>query len=195
METTQKTHWKKHIDPRYISGDDLKYNLHGLYDNTVVRIVAHSDVPTFDQKLQTEVYKTGLVLQDMNGVTLPKKLIVNVENGKVLKGIFKSDFVEDWISKNTPFTIYAKADKRHGWVARVKPHYAAPQQSAPEQPKIDPSKIAEACADLDSAESMVALESVWLSLDKLVQRNPEVINAKDQRKAELKKGGSNEQAA
>ena len=57
---TQKTHWKKNNDPRYISGEELKFELHGLKDNMVVQIVKFNDSETFDQANNSTVVKTGL---------------------------------------------------------------------------------------------------------------------------------------
>lgn len=180
---TQKTHWKKNNDPRYISGEELKFELHGLKDNMVVQIVKFSDSETFDQANQSTVVKTGLFLADLNGIPLRKPVILNNTNGKFLEKAFGSKFLEDWIGK--PVVLYAATDKRHGYVARFKAYYPTLAQPQQQPPAITKDQIIDACLLIESAESLNNLKSIYTKLDKSVALHPEVVGAKDRRKGEL----------
>lgn len=112
------THWRKNLDTRYISGENLHAELGGLKKEMLVEIIGTKDVPTFDQKLQAEVDKTALYLKDMEGNKIAKPVILNVTKAKQCEVWFESDQVEDWVGRC--FTIYCQAHKRHGWVVLLK---------------------------------------------------------------------------
>ena len=120
-----KTPWSKNNDSRYISGEDLQFGLElnkGLKPEMVVKISTFKDSETFDQNAQEKIIKTGLTLIDIEtGNELYKPLILNNINGDFLEKEFGSIYLEDWIGKE--FVLYAKADKRHVFVARCKKYY------------------------------------------------------------------------
>ena len=113
-----KTHWKKNNDSRYISGEDLKEGLRGLKPEMIVTVVKFSDADSFDQQSQQKITVTGLFLQEVGGKELPKPVILNNTNAKVLTAISGSPFMEDWTGK--PVMLFAQADKRHGYVVRFR---------------------------------------------------------------------------
>lgn len=123
MSTENLTHWKKNNDSKYISGEDLQAELHGLKKEMVVSIAKFEDAETFDQNNQAKVIKTGFWLKGQDGKLLYKPVLLNKTNAKFCASEFKSDFMEHWIDR--PFTIYAKHDKRHGYVVRFK-NYVLP---------------------------------------------------------------------
>lgn len=116
MET--KTHWKKNLDSKFISGEDLKGGLNGLKPEMAVVIEKFTDAETFDQNKQAKSVVTGLFLKELNGKSLYKPVILNKTNAKFMIKEFGSEFMEDWINK--PITLYAVADSRHGFVVRFK---------------------------------------------------------------------------
>jgi hypothetical protein len=114
----EKTHWRKNNDTRYISGETLVAELHGLKKEMVVTISSFKDSETFDQNNQETKIKSGLFLKTLDGKDVYKPVILNTTNSKFLAKEFGSDFLEDWIGK--PVTMFAMADKRHGYVVRFK---------------------------------------------------------------------------
>lgn len=170
MET--KTHWKKNLDPRYISGDDLKAGLNGLAPEMVVTISAGKDAPTFDQTKQAEVSKTALWLKDLSGKNIYKPVILNVTNAKSLSKEFGSDFIEDWYNK--PVVLYACPDRRFGHVARFKKYYP------PVQVKAD-----NALSELSKCSNLIELSDVWTKLTTAEKQLPTVISKKDELKSKL----------
>lgn len=116
--TEIKTHWKKNLDSKFISGEDLKSELNGLKPEMAIVIEKFTDTETFDQNKQAKITVTGLFLKDLNGKALYKPVILNKTNAKFMIKEFGSDFMEDWINK--PITLYTVADSRHGFVVRFK---------------------------------------------------------------------------
>lgn len=113
-----KTHWKKNLDSRYISGEDLNAELNGLKKEMVVIISNFKDAETFDQKTQETKLRSGLFLKTLDGKDVYKPAILNATNAKFFIKEFGSEYLEDWTGK--PITMYAQADKRHGFVVRFK---------------------------------------------------------------------------
>jgi hypothetical protein len=144
------THWKKNIDSRYISGEDLKAELHGLKPEMVVVIEKFQDAETFDQKKQEKAVKTGFFLKEVGGTILYKPVLLNGTNAKFCAKEFGSDFMENWIGK--PFVMYACPDSRFGFVVRFKKYYP---------PVIKPDKAIEA---LSKATTLDGLAAAWTSL-------------------------------
>lgn len=169
MET--KTYWKKNLDSRYISGEDLQEEMHGLKKEMAVMIDRFEDSETFDQNNQKSVTKTGLWLKELNGRPVYKPVILNNTNGDFLEKEFKTKYLEEWIGK--PFVLYAKPDKRHGFVARFKKYYA-PQISD-----------ANALTILALATTQDELKDKWGSLSAAERNIPSVIKFKDDLKAKL----------
>ncbi len=160
-----KTHWKKNNDPKYISGEDLKDGIEigkGLAPEMVVIIDRFEDSETFDQNQNAKVIKTGFWLKDLNGNKIYKPVILNNTNADFCIKEFKSQFMEDWLNK--PLVLYARPDKRHGYVARFKKYYPPAQIS-----DVNALKLIESSKDLDD------LKSNFLSLSKDEQRLTTVI--------------------
>lgn len=170
---TQKTHWRKNLDPRYVSGEDLKNSLHGLKPEMVVCVHEMKDAPTFDQSTQKEVTKTSLWLKDLqSGQVIYKPVILNVSNAKTFAKEFNSDFIEDWYNK--PIVLFAQPDKRLGHVARFK-HYFPPA-------KITDSN---AVSELNRATDLQSLGEIWAALSAEEKKLPTVIKLKDDLKTKL----------
>jgi hypothetical protein len=123
MEQT-KTHWKKNVDSRYISGEDLLNGEvigKGLRPEMVVVIKSQTDADAYDQGSKESVKKTALYLFDVQAKKdVYKPLLLNKSLVDFCRNEFKSDFIEDWFEK--PFVLYAQPDKRHGHVARARKH-------------------------------------------------------------------------
>jgi hypothetical protein len=116
MET--KTMWKKNLDSKFISGDDLQQSLNGLSPEMPVILVKFNDEETFDQNKQSKIVRTGLIFKTIDGKEVYKPAILNKTNAKFFAKEFGSDFMEDWIGKVA--IMYAQKDSRHGYVVRYK---------------------------------------------------------------------------
>jgi len=117
METT-KTLWKKNLDSKYISGEDLQLSNKGLKPEMVVTIERFNDDKTFDKQKNSDVIVSALYLKEVNGAALYKPVILNRTNAKFFVKETGSDFMEDWLNK--PVIVYAQKDSRHGFVVRFK---------------------------------------------------------------------------
>lgn len=170
---TQKTHWRKNLDPRYVSGEDLKNSLHGLKPEMVVCVHEMKDAPTFDQSTQKETIKTSLWLKDLaTNHVIYKPVILNVSNAKTFAKEFGSDFIEDWYGK--PIVLFAQPDKRFGHVARFK-HYYAPAAVTD----------TEAIKKLNGATTLETLGTIWTALSAAEKNLPTVLKLKDELKTKL----------
>lgn len=169
--TQTLTHWKKNNDSRYISGEDLQSELHGLRKEMVVVIERFEDAETFDQASNQKAIKTGFWLKELNGTKVYKPVILNNTNADFCRKEFNSDYMEHWIGK--PFVLYAKPDKRHGYVARFKKYYA-PQVSD-----------ANALTMLALATTQDELKETWGKLSAAERNLPTVITLKDELKSKL----------
>ena len=169
---TEKTPWRKNLDSRYISGENLKYEMVGLKPEMVVVVESFEDVETYDQKNQTEAVKSGLFLVEFKtGKKLPKPAILNVRAAKFFEKEFNSIFIDDWLKK--PVVIYAKPDKRFNWVVDFKKYY--------------PPQISDvnALGVLSVANSLEQLGEIWNGLTAEERKLPKVIALKDEMKAKL----------
>lgn len=117
METT-KTLWKKNLDSKYISGEDLQLSNKGLKPEMIVTIERFNDDKTFDKQKNSDVIVSALYLKEVNGAALYKPVILNRTNAKFFVKETGSDFMEDWLNK--PVIVYAQKDSRHGFVVRFK---------------------------------------------------------------------------
>jgi hypothetical protein len=117
METT-KTLWKKNLDSKYISGEDLQLSNKGLKPEMIVTIERFNDDKTFDKQKNSDVIVSALYLKEVNGATLYKPVVLNRTNAKFFVKETGSDFMEDWLNK--PVIVYAQKDSRHGFVVRFK---------------------------------------------------------------------------
>ncbi len=161
MEEIKKTAWRKNLDPRYISGEDLITEMNGLKKEMIVTIAKFSDVPTFNQKEQKEVTSTAIWLIDFQTKKLIyKPVILNVGRGKFLSKELGNGslYIEDF-STDTPFTMFAQADPRHGQVVRFRKYYPPAQTS-----DVNALKLLSESKDLEE------LKKNFLSLTKDEQR-------------------------
>lgn len=177
MSEQTKTPWRKNIDPRYISGEDLLNGLElgkGLRKEMVVCIIQQQDAPAFDQKLQAETTKTSLHLKDLEtGKTIYKPCLLNVTRAEFLtKESGGSIYIEDWYG--IPFVMYAKPDKRHGHVVAFKKYYP-PAQITPDA----------ALTKLRACTTQSELVEAWKGLSGAEKALPAVLAEKDKLKGEL----------
>lgn len=176
----EKTLWRKNLDKRYISGEDLLNGVaagKGLKPEMVVTLSTWADAPAFDQKLQKEVDKTAIYLKEYpSGTPLYKPALLNVANGEFLsKEIGGSSLYIDDFDKTKPFIIYAKPDSRHGHVARFKKYYAPA--------KVDADK--NAIELLNKSTTMAELGENWGKLTPAEKNLPTVLALKETLKAKL----------
>jgi len=171
----EKTLWRKNLDKRYISGEDLLNEIKGLRKEMVVTLSSWADSPAFDQKTQKEVDKTAIYLKEFpSGKPLYKPALLNVINGGFLsKEIGGNSIYIDDFDKTKPFVLYAQPDARHGHVARFKKYY----------PPVTVSDI-KAIASLRAAKDLTTLEAAWAALSAEEKKLPTVIA-----KAKELKGG------
>ena len=176
MEKETLTHWKKNNDSRYISGEDLQNGEiigKGLRKEMIVIIDSFQDVDSFDQNEQKKVIKTGFNLTEIEtGKKLYKPVILNNTNADFCIKEFKSDFMEHWLNK--PLILFAKPDKRHGFVARFKKHYAKPTITD-----------VNALSILNASKTLEELKDNWGKLSKEECKLPTVLKAKDDLKTLL----------
>lgn len=176
METL--THFRKNLDARYVSGEDLKYGEtlnHGLRPEMVVTISSFEDKETYAQDLKKNVLKTGLFLKEYpSGKAVYKPVILNNTNAKFFANETGSPFMENWL--NIPVVLWAMPDSRFGHVARFKKYYPPAQVSD-----------ANAIAKLNEAEkTSEALNSVWGELSAEEKKLPSVLAVVNKLKGELK---------
>lgn len=177
----EKTLWRKNLDKRYISGEDLLNGIaagKGLKPEMTVTISKYEDSPAFDQKKQEEVDKTAVWLKEYpSGKPVYKPMLLNVTNGEFLsKEIGNNSIFIDDFDTTKPFVIYAMAHKRHGHVCRCKKYYP-------------PATVtdANAIAKLNVAEkTSEALNAVWGELSAEEKKLPSVLAVVNKLKGELK---------
>lgn len=181
MADEVKIPWRKNLDKRYISGEDLKYGESmgkGLREEMVVTMAKFNDAPAYDQNAKAEVTKTAIWLNEYpSGKPLYKPALLNVINGQFLSkeigngSIYITDF-----DYTKPFIIWAQPDSRHGHVARFKKYY----------PPVTISDTA-AIAKLNGAEkTSEALNAVWAELSDAEKKLPSVLAIVQKLKGELK---------
>jgi len=177
----EKTLWRKNLDKRYISGEDLLNGIaagKGLKPEMVVTISKYEDSPAFDQKKNEEVDKTAIWLKEYpSGTPLYKPMLLNVTNGEFLsKEIGNNSIFIDDFDTTKPFVIYAMPSKRHGHVARCKKYYAPATVS-----DVNALKLLNA-ADKTSE----ALNKVWAELSAEEKKLPTVLALVNKLKGEIK---------
>lgn len=118
------TSWRKNLDSRYISGEDLLSGLHGLKPEMIVTLEKFEDMETFDQQKNSKVIKTGFWLKEQNGTAVYKPVLLNKINARFFEKELGTDKMEKWLGHTA--VLYAQKDSRHGHVARFK-RYSQPQ--------------------------------------------------------------------
>jgi hypothetical protein len=178
MATETLTHFKKNLDPRYISGEDLKYGEtlnHRLRPEMVVTISSFEDKETYAQELKKNVLKTGLFLKEYpSGKPVYKPVILNNTNAKFFASETGSPFMEKWL--NIPVVLWAMADSRFGYVARFKKYYPPAQVDA------DKSAI----EALNKCTTLSELGDIWATITPADKKLPTVLALKEKLKGELK---------
>jgi hypothetical protein len=176
MSEQTKTPWRKNLDKRYISGEDLLLGLNGLRKQMIVCLESQVDAPAFDQKTQSEVIKSALWLKDLEtGQKVYKPCLLNVGRAEFLtKESGGSIYMEDWYG--IAFVMYAKPDKRHGHIVAFKKYYP-PAEIKPD----------EALLKLSGCKVMADLLSVWESLSVAEKKLPAVLAKKEELKLSLPK--------
>ena len=171
---TELTHWKKNLDSRYISGEDLQGELKGLKKEMVVVITRFDDADTFDSNTQAKGVKTGFFLKELNGKELYKPVLLNKTNAEFCRKEFKSEFMEHWLNK--PFVLYAMPDKRFGFVARFKKYY--------------PPQISDvnALGLISVAKDLAQLGEFWGTLTPEEKKLPTVLALKEKLKLQFTTG-------
>ena len=175
-----KTPFRKNLDKRYISGEDLKNGIElgkGLKEEIVVTFEKFNDAPAFDQKLQKEVDKTAIWLKEYpSGKTLYKPCLLNVERAAFMsKELANNSIYIDDCDRTKPFVIYAKVDRRHGFVVGFKKYYAP--STATDTKALEKLAL---CTTLDQ------LQETWKSLSTDEKNLPTVMAKKDELKNKLK---------
>ena len=175
-----KTPFRKNLDKRYISGEDLQNGNDlnkGLQKEMVVTLAKWSDAPAFDQKLQKEVDKTAVWMKEYpSGKLLYKPCLLNVGRAEFLsKELANNSLFIDDCDVTKPFVLYAKADRRHGFIVVFK-KYFAPNKASDKQPLID----------LDGCKTLDDLMVVWTGFSAEVKKLPTVLSKKENLKTTLK---------
>ncbi len=171
--STAKTPWKKNLDPRYISGEDLLNGESmgkGLRKEMAVTLASFNDAPTFDQKTQSEGDSTAVWVKEFpSGKLVYKPCILNIRRGEFLsKEIGKDSIFIDDFDTTKPFVMYAKPDRRHGHVVAFK-KYNPPST-------VDPKK---ALAKIEESTTLEELKINWDSLTKEERALPSVLALKE----------------
>jgi hypothetical protein len=180
MSNEVKVPWRKNLDKRYISGEDLLNGEamgKGLRPEMVVTMAKFNDAPAFDQKTQTETTKTAIWLNEYpSGKPLYKPALLNVANGEFLSAeigggsIYITDF-----DHTKPFVIWAMPDRRHGHVARFKKYYAPATIS-----DVNAISALNLCTNLDE------LGQTWATITAAEKKLPTVMALKEKLKGDLK---------
>lgn len=171
MSNENLTHWKKNVDSRYISGEDLLNGLKGLRKEMNVQIVSFKDSESYDQKANQKTIVTAISMVDVDtGQMLYKPMILNKTNARFLEKEFNSPYLENWLNKT--FTIYAQPDRRHGHVVRCRRAII----------QVDTSSYV---AAMNNCQTLDELKNIWGQFGAM-QTNPQLIGLKDQLIAKLK---------
>lgn len=171
MSNENLTHWKKNVDSRYISGEDLHSGLKGLRKEMNVQIVSFGDGESYDRKANKKTTVSALNMVDIDtGQMLYKPMILNKTNADFFVKEFGSEYIDHWINK--PFVLFAQADRRHGQVVRVRKYI----------PQVDTSQHIQA---MNNCKTLDELKNIWGQFGAM-QSNPQLIGLKDQLIAKLK---------
>jgi len=167
---TEKTHYRKNKDPKFLNGEDLKYNLtKDVTDGMSVEISGVNFTESFDPNTQEKTQVAELRFKNLQGVEISKGVIPGKWAFDFMKydGI-KSPFLEDWVGKK--LTIYAHPDRRFGHVVRFKKHV----------PSFDFTPY---LTKLKACKNIEDLAVCFKGLDERLQKQPILIKCKDEMKA------------
>lgn len=100
-----KTHWKKHFDYRFLSGDELD----GEITVTISRVV---DEEVFNPSSNSKEKALAIYFEKAK-----KGIVLNKTNAKTIAKVVGSPYKEDWIGKK--IIIYPKQGKFFGETMKV----------------------------------------------------------------------------
>ena len=112
------THWKKNLDSKFISGEDLMSGLNGLKQEMIVTLTDQKDDKTFDKNKASDVVVTSLYFKDQTGKPIYKPAILNKTNAKFFEKETGTPEMESWYGRTV--IMFAQKDSRHGHVVRFK---------------------------------------------------------------------------
>lgn len=114
-----KTHWRKNKDPKFLSGEDLKFGLiKDMPDGVIVKIASVRQDEAYQQG-EGKVPVSVLMFSDLNDKPLSKGVIPAKWTLDFMRKLgVTSPYLEDWIGQK--MIIYAKSHSKFGYVVRFK---------------------------------------------------------------------------
>jgi hypothetical protein len=114
-----KTHWRKNKDPKFLSGEDLKFGLiKDMPDGVIVKIASVRQDEAYQQG-EGIVPVSVLMFESINGEPLSKGVIPAKWTLEFMRKLgITSPYLEDWISQK--MIIYARPHSKFGYVVRFK---------------------------------------------------------------------------
>lgn len=109
MENLSGT-WKKHVDYRFLSGED--------FNDKVIKLTVKKATKEDAFNAKTGKNESVVVLHFEE---TDKGIILNLTNSRAITRLMGSDKFEDWTGKVIPF--WGQPDKRHGRVVRIKENF------------------------------------------------------------------------
>jgi hypothetical protein len=171
METL--THWKRYRNPDYFGA--YCFNYAGEERTLTIKMARKETIKGSDGKKQECLV--------VHWAENEKPFIINATNAKAITKVAKTPYVERWVGiRITLYVAQISAFGEDVEALRVRPFPPAPPQN---QPSITLEQITQAQNDIMEAESLDELKQVYVSMDKALAKHPNVIEAKDKRKAEL----------
>ena len=166
----EKIHWRKNKDPKFLNGEDLKYNLiNGITDGMAVEIYDVKETESFDMNTQSKKLVGELRFKSLDGNIISKGIVPGKWAFIFMKyNGMKSPFLNDWIGMK--LIIYAQADNRFGHVVRFKKY----ESSFDDKPYLDA---------LHKCEDIEDLAKCYKGFNKQIQNLPSVIKVKNDLKA------------
>jgi hypothetical protein len=171
METL--THWKRYRNPDYFGA--YCFNYAGEERTLTIKMARKETIKGSDGKKQECLV--------VHWAENEKPFIINATNAKAITKVAKTPYVERWVGiRITLYVAQISAFGEDVEALRVRPFPPAPLQN---QPSLTLEQITQAQNDIMEAESLDELKQVYVSMDKALAKHPNVIEAKDKRKAEL----------
>jgi hypothetical protein len=179
METL--THWKRYRNPDYFGA--YCFNYAGEERTLTIKMARKEKIKGSDGKKQECLV--------VHWAENEKPFIINATNAKAITKVAKTPYVERWVGiRITLYVAQISAFGEDVEALRVRPFPPAPPQH---QPSITLEQITQAQNDIMEAESLDELKQVYVSMDKALAKHPNVIEAKDKRKAELEQVNQEEE--
>ena len=179
METL--THWKRYRNPDYFGA--YCFNYAGEERTLTIKMARKETIKGSDGKKQECLV--------VHWAENEKPFIINATNAKAITKVAKTPYVERWVGiRITLYVAQISAFGEDVEALRVRPFPPAPLQN---QPSITLEQITQAQNDIIEAESLDELKQVYVSMDKALAKHPNVIEAKDKRKAELEQVNQEEE--